>query len=88
MTEAQNFVEKELNKNSDIPSEEIPSNPIPTPMYTPPVKTEKIPEGTPQPTIQIVEKIVYKRPRFHGFFRTLTLLALLVIGFLMLGEAT
>lgn len=84
MTESQNFVEKELEKNADHISES--SSPIesPIPTYTPPAKTEE----QPQTTVQIVEKIVYKRQRFHGFFRTLTLLALLAVGFLMLGEST
>lgn len=36
---------------------------------------------------QVVEKIVYQKQRVHGFFRTLTILALVVIGFLMLLEA-
>lgn len=40
---------------------------------------------TSQP--QIIEKIVYKQQRVHGFFRTLTILALVVIGFLMLLES-
>ena len=35
----------------------------------------------------VVEKIVYRKQRVHGFFRTLTILALLVIGFLLLGES-
>ena len=39
------------------------------------------------PEIQVVEKIVYKKQRMHGFFRTLTILALLAIGILMLGES-
>ncbi len=42
----------------------------------------------PQPKeIQIVEKIVYKKQRFHGFFRTLTIIALVIVWFLMLLEA-
>ncbi|AHB41260.1 hypothetical protein P148_SR1C00001G0467 [candidate division SR1 bacterium RAAC1_SR1_1] len=40
---------------------------------------------TSQP--QIIEKIVYKKQRVHGFFRTLTILSLVVIGFLMLLES-
>lgn len=36
---------------------------------------------------EIIEKIVYKKQRFHGFFRTLTILVVVVIGFLMLLEA-
>ena len=35
---------------------------------------------------QVIEKIIYKKQRVHGFFRTLTILALVVIGFLMLLE--
>lgn len=91
MTEAQNFVEKELEKNSDTWPESLsqPENLIPT--YTPPPTPPTTPIVTPtsgEPTIQVIEKIVYKRQRFHGFFRTLTLLALLAVGFLMLGEST
>lgn len=40
-----------------------------------------------EPEIQVIEKIVYKKQRVHGFFRTLTILVLLLIGFLMLGES-
>ncbi len=103
MVEAKNFVEKELGKNLDDEtySEEIYETKAP--MYTPPSSntTKKAIEiGWPsmtqipqtqtiqQPIIQIVEKIVYKRQRIHGFFRTLTIIALLAIGFLMLGEST
>jgi len=67
------------------------------PKYTPPI-TERKPKFIDpepqtqqilqQPTIQIIEKIVYKKQRIHGFFRTLTIIALLTIGFLMLGEST
>lgn len=35
---------------------------------------------------QVIEKIVYQKQKVHGFFRTLTILALVVIGFLMLLE--
>jgi len=44
-------------------------------------------ELEPEADVQIVEKIVYKRERVHWFFRTLTLLVLLVIGFLLFGES-
>lgn len=94
MVEATNFVEKTLGKsldpekNPEIVSEikkEIP-------VYTPPQKkyenTVSIDSQMQEPTIQIIEKIVYKRQRIHGFFRTLTIIALLAIGFLMLGEST
>jgi len=37
---------------------------------------------------QVIEKIVYKKPRIHGFFRTLTIIALLVVGVLLLLENT
>jgi len=37
---------------------------------------------------QVIEKIVYKKQRIHGFFRTLTIIALLVVGVLMLLENT
>ena len=40
-----------------------------------------------EPEIQIVEKIVYKKQRVHGFFRTLTIITLLAVGILMLGES-
>jgi hypothetical protein len=39
-------------------------------------------EGSWEP--QVIEKIVYKKQRVHGFFRTLMLIVLLAIGFLML----
>ncbi len=42
---------------------------------------------TPEPEIQVVEKIVYKKQRVHGFFRTLTIITLLAVGILMLGES-
>ncbi len=35
---------------------------------------------------QVIEKIVYQKQKVHGFFRTLTILALVVVGFLMLLE--
>ena len=40
-----------------------------------------------EPEIQVVEKIVYKKQRVHGFFRTLTIITLLAVGILMLGES-
>lgn len=53
-----------------------------------------VPPVTPAATVnvkvespQVVEKIVYKKQRVHGFFRTLTIIALVVIGFLMLLQA-
>ena len=98
MVEAKNFVEKMLGKNldeepmvdQDKTLERVPEAAekiIPTP---PPVKriTQQEPQRIQEPTIQIVEKIIYKKERIHGFFRTLTILALLIIGFLMLGEST
>jgi len=104
MAEAQNFVEKEMEKILETP-ESTSKEPQIQPTYTPPVRTfspetKDVPPTrdvfnfppqslTPQePTIQIVEKIVYKKQRIHGFFRTLTIMALLAIGFLMLGEST
>jgi len=39
-------------------------------------------------TPQVIEKIVYKKQRIHGFFRTLTIIALLAVGVLMLLENT
>ena len=98
MVEAKNFVEKMLGKNldeepmvdQDKTLERVPEAAekiIPTP---PPVKKtmQQDPQRIQEPTIQIVEKIIYKKERIHGFFRTLTILALLIIGFLMLGEST
>lgn len=41
---------------------------------------------SPQPKVEVVEKIVYKKQRVHGFFRTLALVALLFVGVLMLLE--
>ncbi len=90
MVEAKNFVEKILGKNLDEATvdkdktlERVPEAAeklTPTP--------PSIKKSIQEPVIQIVEKIVYKKERIHGFFRTLTILALLVIGFLMLGEST
>ncbi|MEI7563479.1 MAG: hypothetical protein WCJ39_07765 [bacterium] len=49
---------------------------------------QEVQETTPhEPEIQIVEKIVYKKQRVHGFFRTLTIITLLAVGILMLGES-
>lgn len=97
MVEAKNFVEKELGKSLDeeLTTEQAPEKKESIPVYTPPPPQSQEPEPqvpqffAPQPpVIQIVEKIVYKKQRIHGFFRTLTIIALLVIGFLMLGEST
>jgi hypothetical protein len=98
MVEAKNFVEKELGKSLDeeLTTEQVPEKKESVPMYTPPPPPpiqEPAPEMpqffTPQPpVIQIVEKIIYKKQRIHGFFRTLTIIALLAIGLLMLGEST
>ena len=43
-------------------------------------------QGAPATAPQVVEKIVYKQQRVHGFFRTLTLITLLLVGVLMLLE--
>ena len=84
MVEAKSFVEKELKENikGKEEAEKIPEKKVSTPVYTPPPQIQQ------EPVIQIVEKIVYKKQRIHGFFRTLTIIALLAIGFLMLGEST
>jgi len=96
MVEAKNFVEKELGKSLDeeVTTEQAPEKKESVPMYTPPPPPvqEQVPQ-VPQffqqpPVIQIVEKIIYKKQRIHGFFRTLTIIALLAIGLLMLGEST
>lgn len=95
MVEATNFVEKELGKTLDGKEnlEPTPESKQTVPIYTPP--PPPIQEPLPpepqiiqQPVIQIVEKIVYKKQRIHGFFRTLTIITLLAIGFLMFGEST
>jgi len=96
MVDAKNFVEKELGK--DLEKEEYiekasekKENTIPTYTPPPPPQQEKSPEEPkfpPQPIIQIVEKVIYKKQKIHGFFRTLTIIALVVMGFLMLGEST
>jgi hypothetical protein len=97
MVEATNFVEKSLGKslNPEKAPETIPEVKEQVPMYTPPPAPKQEPvQPQPQiqmiqpPVIQIIEKVVYKKQRIHGFFRTLTIIALLVIGFLMLGEST
>lgn len=97
MVEAKNFVEKELGKSLDeeLQTEQIPEEKESIPVYTPPSPPIQEPEPqVPQfftqqpPVIQVVEKIVYKKQRIHGFFRTLTIIALLAIGFLMFGEST
>lgn len=92
MAEAKNFVEKTLGNN--VNKEENPESISETkefiPIYTPPQKQESTPpqQQIQPPVIQIIEKVVYRKQRIHGFFRTLTIIALLVIGFLMLGETT
>ncbi len=94
MAEATNFVEKTLGKRLDQENNEesITKAKEFVPIYTPPPR--QIPQftrpqlDTPQASVKIVEKIVYRKQRIHGFFRTLTIIALLVIGFLMLGEST
>ncbi len=84
MVEAKNFIEKELGKSfEEENNEQVPEIKTTTPIYTPPQ-----PQIIERPIVQIVEKIVYKKQRIHGFFRTLTIIALLAIGFLMLGEST
>jgi hypothetical protein len=40
-----------------------------------------------QPQVQIIERVVYKKQRVHWFFRTLTIIALVIVGFLMLMES-
>jgi len=97
MVEAKNFVEKELGKelnneeniekNLEIKEQEK----IPTYIPPPPPQQEKQPEELniiEKPVIQIIEKIVYKKQKIHGFFRILTIIILIVIWFLMLGEST
>ena len=101
MVDAKNFVEKTLGVSLDKDKEPESKNNIGENSeskesiftYTPPPAQKQNPiqfqnQNIQQPTIQIVEKIVYKKQRIHGFFRTLTIIALLTIGFLMLGEST
>ena len=95
MVEAKNFVEKTLGKSLDKEqkAETVSEKKESVPTYTPPSppKQEFVspsPQIIQQPVIQIIEKVVYKKQRIHGFFRTLTIMALLAIGFLMLGEST
>jgi len=99
MVEATNFIEKTLGKSLDWENspDTILEKKEEAPKYTPPITERKPKFIEPQeqiqpilqePIIQIVEKIVYKKQRMHGFFRTLTIIALLTIGFLMLGEST
>lgn len=96
MIEAKNFIEKTLGKNLDEKQqkETTPETREQIPIYIPPSPqpqepAPEIPQPIQQPPIvQIVEKVVYKKQRIHGFFRTLTIIALLAIGFLMLGEST
>jgi hypothetical protein len=94
MVEATNFIEKTLGKNiqGENSPETLPEVDESVAIYTPP-PAPKQEANTPPPQIiqqpiQIIEKIVYKKQRIHGFFRTLTIIALLTIGFLMLGEST
>lgn len=103
MVEAKNFIEKSLgvnlnterNNNGEDNIEKTIEIKESVPVYTPPQqKNDNIVTPVPelqtiqQPIIQIIEKTVYKKQRIHGFFRTLTIIALLLIGFLMLGEST
>ena len=73
--------------NPNASAEQVPqTNEANVPIYNP-----ANPPAQAQPTInvtvpQVIEKIIYKKVRMHGFFRTLTIIALLVIGFLMLLE--
>jgi len=95
MVESKNFVEKELGKSLDeeLTTEQAPEKNETVPMYTPPQPpiqetVPPVPQFIQPPVVQIIEKIIYKKQRIHGFFRTLTLIALLAIGLLMLGEST
>lgn len=86
----------------DTPTpEQIPQTPTPTepaniPFYQP--QTPPMPAQATQPsqanieikvdTPQVIQQVIYKKQRIHGFFRTLTIIALLVVGVLMLLENT
>ena len=70
-----------------MPTKHKKTNPETT-HETEPIHHEKeIIEEKPVFEPVVVEKIVYRKQRVHGFFRTLTILALLVVGFLLLGES-
>ena len=99
MVEAKNFVEKELEKKMDEEqtiehrSNNTEKSTVPTYTPPPPPPPEILPPepqfvSNQPPVVQIIEKIVYKKTRIHGFFRTLTIITLAIIGFLMLGEST
>ena len=63
MVEAQNFVEKELGQNIDIEKLELSM-----PAYTPPpthVSGFTTPAINQEPTIKVIEKVVYKKQRIH-----------------------
>ena len=82
MAEATNFVEKTLGKSLEPEKKPEAYEPVATYTPPPPPRQEFIPpppQINQQPVIQIVEKIIYKKQRIHGFFRTLTIIALLVI---------
>ena len=68
-----------------MPSKDKKTNHKKTKHEVKPVEVETIEE--PIVEKEVIEKIVYKKQRVHGFFRTLTILVLLLIGFLMLGES-
>lgn len=98
MVEAKNFVEKTLGKSLDKDEDvqqskksEKNSNTekrYSIPEYTPPPPLEQEAQMKQVPLVQVVERIVYKKRKVHGFFRTLTIIALLAVGFLMRGEST
>jgi len=61
------------------------------PFYQPAAQTATPPQANVEIKVdapQVIEKIVYKKQRIHWFFRTLTIIALLVVGVLMLLENT
>lgn len=79
-----------------IPQAPAPIEPANIPFYQP--QTPPISAQVAQPaqanieikvdTPQVIQQVVYKKQRIHGFFRTLTIIALLVVGVLMLLENT
>lgn len=98
MVEAKNFVEKTLGKSLDKDEDIEQSkkseknsnseNKYSIPEYTPPPRSAQEAQTQQIPLVQIVERVVYKKRKVHGFFRTLTIIALLAVGFLMRGEST
>lgn len=77
------------NPNTPNPAPQVPNAPVTggeVPFYQPTTPSANVEADVVAP--QVIEKIVYKKQRIHWFFRTLTIIALLVVGILMLLEVT